>query len=166
MVTPRRLVVALLALLIGIFAAARLFPSDESKVKKQFRLLSKWVSRYPSEDPITAVSKAQRLRSLLADNVALKTHIDSLSGDFTSGDLTGLVARLRLQFSRLSVKFYDLRIEFPEEGTATAVLTANVTGRMTDGGYVDEAHELECVLKKKENRWLFSACEVIEVLRK
>jgi hypothetical protein len=31
---------------------------------------------------------------------------------------------------------------------------------------VDETHELECALKKIENKWLFSYLEVVEVLKK
>ncbi len=166
MVTPKRIIIALLSVIIGIFVAARLFPNEEKKVKKQFALLARCVSKETGENPITTVTKLQKLRALLAENCTLKTHIEWFSGNFSAEETASLIARARLEVFSLSVKFYDLQIEFPEEELARATLTASVKGRLTDGSLIDEMHELECVLKKVEKRWLFRDCEVVEVLKR
>jgi len=165
-VKPKHILIALVVLIIGVFVAVRLFPSEEKKVKKHFALLSKCVSKASGENPITTASKVQKLRTLLAENCSLKTHIPFFSGNFTGEEVSSLIAQSRLQFSKLSVKFYDLEIDFPEEGMATVTLTVNVAGKMTNGVLIDETHELECVLKKIEDRWLFSECEVVQVLKR
>lgn len=164
MVKPKRLIIALAALTIGIVVVLRLFPGEERKVRKQFALLSKCVSKGSRENPITTASKVQKLRALLAENCTLKTHIPEFSGRFTGQELSSLIAQARLQFSSLSAKFYDVEIDFPEENTATATVTLTVAGTMTDGVRMDETHELECVLKEVEGKWLFSECQVVEVL--
>jgi hypothetical protein len=166
MVKPKQILIALAALIIGIVVVVRLFPSEEKKARRQFALLSKCVSKGSRENPITTASKVQKLRALLAENCSLKTHIPEFSGSFTGQELSSLIAQARLQFSNLSAKFYDVEIDFPEEEMATATLTVNVAGTMADGVRIDETHELECVLKKIEGKWLFSECQVVEVLTK
>jgi hypothetical protein len=163
MVKPKNIFIAFIIVSLGIFVAVRLFPSEQKRVRKQFALLAKSVSRKLGENPITTASKVQKVRTLLAENCSLRTHIPEFSGGLTGEEVCGLIAQARLQFSNLSVKFYDLEIEFPEEKMAKATLTVNVAGTMTDGVRIDETHELECVLKKIENKWLFSECEVVEV---
>ena len=166
MVKPKHVAFAFVALVIGIFVAVRLFPSEEKKVRKRFAVLSKCVSRNSGENPITTASKAQKLRTLLAEDCSLKTHIPEFSGGFTGEEVSSLVAQARLQFSNLSLKFYDLEVEFPEKERAKATLTVNVAGTMTDSIRIDETHELECLLRKTDGKWLFSECEVVEVLKR
>jgi len=64
------------------------------------------------------------------------------------------------------LKFYDFHTVFLEKETTKVTLTARLTGRSTAGEQVDETRELDCVLKKIENKWLFSQIEVVEVLKK
>jgi hypothetical protein len=64
------------------------------------------------------------------------------------------------------LKFYDLHVVFPENEVAKVNLTARLTGKSTAGEQVDETRELECVLRKIENKWLFGEIEIVEVLKK
>jgi hypothetical protein len=50
--------------------------------------------------------------------------------------------------------------------SANAVLTAKLSGKLTTGEYVNEIHELECVLIKIEEDWLFSEIKIVDVLEK
>jgi hypothetical protein len=84
----------------------------------------------------------------------------------TRDDISGYAAQGRLHFSQLTLKFYDFQIAFPEESIADVQLTARVTGKTKAGEAVNEAHELKCLLKKAEKKWLFSQVEVVEVLKK
>jgi len=45
-------------------------------------------------------------------------------------------------------------------------VTGKLTGKSSSGEQMDEVRELECLLKKIENKWLISQLEVVEVLRK
>jgi len=49
---------------------------------------------------------------------------------------------------------------------AKATLTAKVTGKSNAGEHIDEAHELESLLKKVGKEWFFSKFETVEVLKK
>ncbi|MGD0917259.1 MAG: hypothetical protein ABSB22_12465 [Thermodesulfobacteriota bacterium] len=166
MVKIRFLIMAVIAAGIVVLAIFYLFPSEEMKVKKQFHLLSEWVSKDPGENVFTTARKTQRIGSLFAEKLELKTEIDSMSGSYSPEEISSLAARGRLMFSSLSLKFYDFDISFPENGIAKVILTATLKGRSTTGEYVDETHEPECILRKIERRWLFSNVEIGEVLKK
>jgi hypothetical protein len=158
--------VAGLVVIIGILAASYIFQGEEKKVRKQFDLLSEYVSKDSGESPFTMARKIQSIGKLFAQNCALRTPIHSLSGTYTPEEISSYAAQGRARFSKLSLRFYDLDIEFPDEGTARAVLTAKLTGTSVGGERVHEVHELECILKTREDKWLFSNFEVIEFLEK
>ena len=160
------LIIAVVAVGIGVLAAVYLFQSEEQKVKKQFRLFSEWMSKDSAENAITLAHKTQRIKSLFVDRFELQTEIESMSGTYTPEEISSYAAQGRLMFSNLSLKFYDFDISFPEQETARVILTARLKGTSTTGEYFDETHELECILRKIEGRWLFSHAEIVEVLKK
>jgi hypothetical protein len=155
-----------LIIIAGAVAAFYLFQSEEKKVRKQFRLLSEWVSKDAGENLIIMAHKTKSIGTLFDESCKLKSPFESISGIYTPEEISSYAARGRLYCSQLSLKFYDISIRFPEKGLAKVTLTAKLTGRSSSGEHFDETHELECSLKKIEKRWLFSEFEVVEVLRK
>jgi len=166
MVKYRSVIIGALIVVAGIWVILHLFPSEEKKVKKQFRLLSEWVSKEPGESPITMTYKIKNIGTLFDGTCEFKIPAYSFSGSYTPEEISGYASSGRLSFSQLDLKFYDLDVAFPDKGTAKVTLTAKVTGKSSSGEYIDEAHELESFLKKTEKKWLFSKFEVVEVLKK
>jgi gas vesicle protein len=166
MVKKRYLFIGMLMVILGSVIAITLFPSEGKKVRKQFRLLSEWVSKSPEENAFTLLQKMRDIGSLFNEHCELKTGYPSLSGSHTREEISACVGSARSQVSRLSLKFYDLQVVFPEKEVAKVTLTARLTGRSTAGEQVDEIRELECILKKVEKKWLFSQIHVVEVLKK
>ena len=166
MVRFKNIIIGVLVLVIGIGVTLYFFPSEEKRIKKQFRLLAEWVSKDPSENTFTMVYKVKNIGSLFDGTCEFKVPVYSFSGSYTPEEISGYAARGRLFCSQLYLKFYDLVIVFPEKGVAKVTLTARLTGKSNVGEYIDETHELESLLKKIEKRWLFSKFEVVEVLKK
>jgi hypothetical protein len=169
MVRIKYIIIAVLVVIFGvwgIWAAVHFFQSEEKKVKKQFHLLSKWVSKETGENTFTMAQKIKNIGTLFGKHCELKADLISFSGRYTPEEISSYAARARFPFSSLSLQFYDFSVAFPEEGIAKVTLTGKLTGRTTTGEDVDETHELECVLKKIEKKWLFSDVEVVEVLKK
>ena len=160
------LLVGALIVVVGIVLAITLIPSEERRVKKQFHLLSEWVSKSPEENALTMLQKMKNIGTLFDEHCEMKIPDQSLSGSYTRQEVSTYAGSARSYVSQLDLKFYDLRIIFPEKEIARVNLTARLTGRSTAGERVDETRELECVLKKIDKRWLFSQIEVIEVLKK
>ena len=166
MVKIKYLFIAALIAILGIVIAITVFPSEEKRVRKQFNLLSEWVSKSPEENAFVMLQKIRDIGSLFDEHCELKTDYPSLSGSYTREEISTYAGSTRSNVSRLDLKFYDLQIAFPEKEVAKVTLTARLTGRSTAGEQMDEIRELECRLKKIENKWLFSAIEVVEVLKK
>jgi hypothetical protein len=166
MVRFKNIIIGGLVLVIGIAVILYLFPSEEKKVKKQFRLLAEWVSKESGENIITMALKVKNIGTLFDGTCEFKIPSYSFSGSYTPEEISGYAANGRLYCSQLRLKFYDLLIAFPEKGIAKVTLTAKLTGKLNSGEYIDETHELESVLRKIEKKWFFNKFEVVEVLKK
>ena len=160
------LLVGALIVVVAIVLAITLIPSEERRVKRQFHLLSEWVSKSPEENALTMLQKMKNIGTLFDEHCEMKIPDQSLSGSYTRQEVSTYAGSARSYLSQLDLKFYDLRIIFPEKEIARVNLTARLTGRSTAGERVDETRELECVLRKIDKQWLFSQIEVIEVLKK
>jgi hypothetical protein len=166
MVKIKYLIIAFLIVMVGILATFLFFPSEEKKVKKRFALLSEHMSKDPGENTFIMVNKIKGISALFGENCNFTVSDYSLSGNYTREEISGIALRGRAHFSNLGLKFYDLKVSFPEKDLAQVNLTARLTGRSVYGEHVDETRELMCLLKKVEKKWLFSSFEVIEVLKR
>jgi len=166
MVKTKYILVGVLVVIIGIAVVFYFFPNEEKKVMKQFNFLSEWVAKSQDEAPFTMLQKIKNIGTLFDEHCELKAPSQSLSGSYARQEISTYAGSARSYFSQLDLKFYDFHIVFPEKGIANVTLTARLTGRSTAGEQVDETRELECVLKKIENKWLFSSIEIVEVLKR
>ena len=160
------LIVALIVVL-GLLASVYLYPSEEKKIKKQISLLSKYASREGRESAFALGRRLDNLGKLFAPRVDLKAPGYELSGTHTRREIINLAARARVAFSSMTLKFYDVSVAIPGEREAKVSATGRLTGISAEGKSIDEVQDLELTLQKDgEGRWLFTAVEVIEVLRK
>ena len=166
MVKMKYILIGVLIVILGILASVIFFPSEEKRVKKQFHLLSEWVSKSPEENAFALLQKMKNIGTLFDEHCELKAPSQSLSGSYTREEISTYAGSARSHLSQLNLKFYDLHIVFPEKETTKVTLTAKLTGKSMAGEQVDETQELDCVLKKIEKKWLFHRIEVIEVLKK
>jgi hypothetical protein len=166
MVKIKYAIVGLLVVMVGISATFHFFPSEEKKVKKRFALLSGQVSKEPQENAFVMASKIKEITALFGENCNFTVSDYSLSGNYTRGEISGIALRGRAHFSNLGLKFYDLKVSFPEKDLAQVNLTGRLMGKSVHGENVDETRELICHLRKVDKKWLFSSFEVIEVLRR
>jgi hypothetical protein len=166
MVRKRYLLIFGLMVILGIVIAITFFPSEEKRVRKQFRLLSECVSRSPEENAFTLLQKMRDIGGLFDEHCELRTDYPSLSGTYTREEISTYAGSARSHVSQLDLRFYDLQIVFPEKEVAKVTLTARLTGTSTAGERMDEIRELECLLRKIGNKWLFRQIDVVEVLKK
>ncbi|OGP53338.1 MAG: hypothetical protein A2Y65_05465 [Deltaproteobacteria bacterium RBG_13_52_11] len=165
MVKIKYIVIAAVVIL-GIVAVRHFLQTEEKKVRKQFELLSEWVSKGPGESVLTTSYKIQHIATLFVKPCVFKADIIAFTGSYTPEEIAGFAGRSRFYLADLSLKFYDLNIEFPEQAMAQVTLTAKLIGKTKSGEYIDATHELKTLLTNPEGTWLFSHVEVVEVLQK
>jgi hypothetical protein len=166
MVKTKLIVVAVLAVIVGIWAMTHFSQSEEKRVKKRFDLLAQWASKEPGENAFTLARKTRDIGTLFAEECQLKADMALLSGIYTPEEISSYAAQARLQFSELSLRFYDLSIELTREDVAKVILTARLRGTSASGEVVNEIQELASVLRRFDGEWLFTEFEVVEVLEK
>jgi hypothetical protein len=160
------LIIAGAVLIASIIAFIIYSESDEAKVKKQFEFLAEKMKKTPEESRLISATKATKITKQFTKTSTIHAPAYSVSKEIASQDLSILILSTRSQFSKISLKFYDFVIDFPAKGYVDVNLTVNVAGRLTTGEYVDEIHELKCILKKIEDIWLLKEIEIVEVLKK
>jgi hypothetical protein len=160
------IILAGLAVAIGIVVVVILLPSEEKRVKKPFRLLSDFASKDKEENLLATARKARNIGALFSEKVEFKTNLAPFSGTLTPDEISGYAARGRSLFSTFDLKFYDIEIQFPEERTAVVTLTARAKGKLLSGELLNETHEVECQLTKSGSKWLINRFEMVEVLKR
>ena len=166
MVNSKNMMIAFVALFLGIGVIFFFFPTEEKRVKKRLTLLSKWVAKESDESNLTMARKLRNIESVFAETCRFDAPANDVSETYSAGEIAQKATIARSHFSTLSVKFYDLDIHFPEDNIATVITTAKLTGISTEGETIDETHELECTLQNIADTWMFTEVEVVEVLKK
>ena len=105
--------------------------------------------------------------ALFADRVDLKAPGYELSGTHTRREIVHLAARARMAFSQMTLKFHDVSVAISGEGSAKVSATGRLKGMAAKDQSVDEIQDLELTFQKGgEGRWLITAVEVVEVLKR
>ena len=162
----RKRLLAGLAVVLAAWAMYYFFPTRTRQVKRQFKAISQWVDKSGDEGNLTMAGEAARSVDFFAPQCTWDAQAFHLNGEFTPRDATRYYFAGRERFSRLSLKFYDLGILFPEKYTADVTATARITGTLREGGRVSETHEVKCILKKTGGKWLLTHVTVVQVLRR
>ena len=162
----RKTLLAGLAILLVAWAVYFFFPTRTRQVERQFKAFTGWVSKDGPEGNLTMVDEATRADTFFAPRCEWDAPKYELQGTVTPQEVTRYYFAGRARFNKLSLKFYDLKIRFPEERTARVTATVRITGTLTDGDSVNETHEVKSTLQKTGGKWLFSQVTVVEVLKR
>jgi len=162
----RRIVVFVVAGVLGIGAGIYFFPSEKKRIRRQFATLSAWAAKEGEESQLVIGRKIQQLRSILADSIRVDAPAYDTAGTYNADDIAQRATIGRSQYSTLSLRFFDMEIEILDAYTARVLTTARLTGTSREGEHIQETHEVDCTLQKLEGTWVFTACEVVDVLQK
>jgi ketosteroid isomerase-like protein len=166
-VKGRYLVLAVFVVLVALLAYFYFHPSEEKKIKKQLALLSEYASQDGGESAFALARRLDHMGALFADRVDLKAPGYELSGAYTRREIVHLAARARMAFSQMTLKFHDVSVAISGEGMAKVSATGRLKGMPAKDQSVDEVQDLELTFQKGgEGRWLITAVEVVEVLKK
>ncbi len=163
----RYLVLSVFVVLVALLAYFCFHPSEEKKIKKQLALLSEYASRERGENAFALARRLDQLGALFADRVDLKAPAYELSGTHTRREIVHLAARAGMAFSQMTLEFQDVSVAISEGGMAKVSATGRFKEISAKGERGDEIQDLELTFQKGgEGRWLITAVEVVEVLKK
>ncbi len=159
-------VIVVLVVAAGVLVRLRFSETEETRVRRQFDRLSEWVSKDSEETILTAARRSRSIASLFADDCIVVAEDPSLAGAYGREGIVSRVTEVRSTFTRLRLRFYDLRVGIAVPDSAGAVFTARATGRTRYEEWIDETREVACSLVKTDGVWHFARLEVVKVLEK
>jgi hypothetical protein len=154
---------AVLAVAWGVWT---FFPTRTRQVKRVFTRLSGAAEKDGPEGALVTAAAARKLSAFFASECRLEAQAYRLSGTVSRDDVMRYAFAARDRARTSTLRFYDVRVAFGQEGEAVAEATARVEGTSDSGDSLREVHEIRCVLRKFEGEWLFSEVVLVDVLER
>ncbi len=140
-------------------------PSREAKVVRQLTLLSDLIEKTPDENNMQSLVKSKKIGALFNETCTLTMPGNPISGTYSPSEMGALALRMRSGFTRVTVRFSDHGVTFPDDSTAEVLMVTRVKGE-TVAGEADEILETKCRLREIEGEWRFAEFTTIESLRR
>ncbi len=162
----RNIIIVAVLVVAGLFAYWYFSGSEEDRVKERIALLAERSEKKGEEPVMKMALRVRGIGALFAEMSVIESATYDLSGTYTPNDINTLAAAISTRFKKLSIKFFDIRVDFPQDGLARVALTARLKGLSKSEGLLKETHELEVELKDIDGEWYFSRISMVEVLEK
>lgn len=162
----RNKIIAIAAAAACLWGIWYFFPTRTRQIKRRFKALASSIDKDGPEGNLAQLQQAAGVAKFFADPCAFESDYYRLSGSFSRRKIAGYCFEGRSRMRRLSLKFYDLNVEFPKKHTASVEATLRMTGQTTTGEKVAETHEINCKMKKIDGDWRFVRIKLVEVLKK
>ncbi|MDA3896584.1 MAG: hypothetical protein PF482_10600 [Desulfobacteraceae bacterium] len=167
MVNQKNIIIAGLLIVCGIVAFFILSQSDEAKIKKKFHKLAEKIEKNGNEHDLIAAKTAHEIEQMFTGSVRIQIPSYSVDKTFPRSEISPHVLYTRALYRKMSLEFYDFKIEIAEGNTTAVVgLTGIFKATTSSNERVNEIHEVECTLEKMEDEWMFTGIRGIEVLER
>jgi ABC-type multidrug transport system fused ATPase/permease subunit len=166
MVNSKNMVIAALLVAGAVIAFMLFFQTDEAKIKKKFNALAKKIDKPADESDLMAAAAANRIEKMFGKSIRIEIPSYSVDKTFPRNEISPHVLYARSQYIEMKIKFHDFQFQFPKEDTAQVNLTAVFKATTISDEPVDEVHEVECILEKIDDEWLFTGIKGVDVLER
>jgi hypothetical protein len=155
--------ILLFVVLAAGFALFRLLPGEEKEIRKQLAVFERTAAKKSDEQPVESLLKARRIAGLFNDPCQFSVDAADFTGTFSRQQIMERINLVRASYGSVTVKLYDIAIEFPEENRAAVRLTLRLSGQSREHAVAD-VQETLATLEKIEGDWLFTTVRIVEVL--
>jgi len=167
MVKSKPVIIVLFVGVISIIVFCFFFQTEERQVRKRFKIFTQTASKHAKDSQLIVAGKSKKISTFFAQTCQIEAREYNVSKDYTQQNVRTIAFHVLTRYSKLDLKFIDLKIDIPEKGIATAVSTARIIGKVkgTEKS-MEENHEIDCRLRKIDDEWVFEKVELIDVLKK
>lgn len=163
----RKLTLTLLAvgaIVLGIWGVRWLFPNDEAQIRGLLEEVAETASVSPGESNLGRLASAYKLSGFFTSNVVINLHGMGRETRQVSSraELRGMLVAARTEVQRARIQLLDPQLHLaPDHLTAVVYLT--VLGDV-DGRPAAIAQELECRMRKEDRHWRIARVDTVKVL--
>lgn len=145
---------------------ASFFTTDKGEIEKRLASLVENISRDRGEGKISLGLKNQKLQKMLTDPCRISIPRHNIEVKKSPLELASYVSRLGARAQRVNIRFYDTSISLINNTEAVVNTTLRAKGEIRSNKSFSEVEQIKIELVKKDNEWLFSSFEQVEVLQK
>ncbi len=150
----------------GVLFAYFYFASDEAKIRREFKNISKWASRERNDSKIETAARVNQIRALFDDECRFASETYGFDRTYTRQDISSRTFSMMSQNLETELNFYDLSVDVAGDGTARATATADFIVTRMNGERILDTHEIDCRMIKKEGEWLFKEIVLVQILER
>ena len=163
MVSRNHIGILLFVVLAVGFALFRWLPGEEKAIRKQLAVFEQTASKKSDEQAVESLLKARRIAGLFNDPCQFSVDAADFTGTFSRQQIMDRINLVRAAYGSVTIKLYDIAIDFPEENRAAVRLTLRLSGQSREYAVAD-VQEVSATLEKIEGDWLFTTVRIVEVL--
>ena len=165
MVKLKTIIIILAAAGLGLFAFYRYYQSDESRINRQFKRLAEWGSKESGEQNLSMAVRVKKLETLFGKECRVEAPEYSRSKTYAPSEIGNIARMAAGKYTAIGIRFLDLNISV-ENRTAASVCTVRISTLQPGGEAIESVQEVECILKKTGQEWLFHEIKLVDVLEK
>ncbi len=163
----KKIIWAVLVLIVAGVAAFYLLRSEKHKIKKQFKGIAECVSKESGEGNIAMAAKMMTLGNYLDTNVVIGIKDLPMFHEMTSEEIVSLATRGRGFIDELTITIVDVETDILSETKARSRCTAKVKLRSKTREYnYDELRTFSSNLVKIDGKWRFSSFQEDDLIKR
>ncbi len=163
----KKIIWAVLVLIVAGVAAFYLLRSEKHKIKKQFKGIAACVSKESGEGNIAMAAKMMSLGNYLTENVSLGIRDIPMWNELTSEEIVSLATRGRGFIDELHITIVDVETDILSKEKAQSRCTAKVRLRSKSREHnYDEVRTFSSDLVKIDGKWRFASFKEDELIKR
>jgi len=155
---PRKAGIAAVLALLAVGAACWWWIRPERQIQAILDDVAAAFTHQGAEGGLDALAAAAALQRHLASDISIEG-LDSTRIEGRQEVITA-AARVRARSPMMRVRFFDPRIAFASETSATVTVTTEVTARTESGEDLVDVHHVTATFHKPADRWVVSTARI------
>ncbi|MFA6282869.1 MAG: hypothetical protein WCT30_02650 [Desulfurivibrionaceae bacterium] len=150
----KKLILAVIVLLVGVIGWALFYFSDTQVIKRKFTAIAVSLSKDGEETPVMIALKMRPVKDFIAPACEVTVPERNYHELLEPGLVTHYLILYRSRQANLHVALEQISVEIPSEGMAEVSALVHVIANYNQPDFFDETHWVTFSLQKQEKNWL------------
>ncbi|MFA6499092.1 MAG: hypothetical protein WC256_02730 [Desulfurivibrionaceae bacterium] len=149
----KKLIIAVIVLLVGIAAWLLYYFSDKQVIKRKFTAIAVSLSKEGEETPVMIALKMRPVKDFIAPACEVTVPERDYHEILEPGLVIHYLILYRSRQANLHVALEEILVEIPSKERAEVSALVHVTANYNQPDFFDETHRVAFFLEKQEKNW-------------
>ena len=160
----KKLIIAVVVLLVGVIGWALYYFSDKQVIKRKFTAIAVSLSKDGGETPVMIALKMRPVKDFIAPACEVTVVERNYHEILEPGLVTHYLILYRSRQANLHVALEEILVEIPSKGRGEVSALVHVTANYNQPDFFDETHRVTFSLQKQEKKWLLHKATLPDAL--